>query len=86
MNDIDKKILKIPLENWVNSTKSSVTITYELKNYFKVSFNEEKLSFERKIKIKKKLKFNWKKVIKEKMIFIILMKMKNFIFIQKFKI
>ncbi len=61
MNDIDKKILKIPLENWVNSTKSSVTITYELKNYFKVSFNEEKLSFERKIKIKKKLKFNWKK-------------------------
>ena len=98
MNNIEKKnTLEIPLGESANSTQSSETITYELKNYLKVSFNEH-LSIERKEKLKKSLKINvdknkekvkiqMKEVIKEKMIFIILMKMKNLKnFIQKLKI
>ncbi len=55
MNNIEKKnTLEIPLGENANSTQSSETITYELKNYLKVSFNE-RLSVERKEKLKKSL-------------------------------
>ena len=58
MNNIEKKnTLEIPLGESANSTQSSDTITYELKNYLKVSFNEH-LSIERKEKLKKSLKIN----------------------------